>query len=323
MRRRELIAALASVIATKGAAVAQQKTTSLVGLLDAAGPIPLSLSGIRKGLAETGFHDGENVVIRHSAAGGHYDRLPSLVADLLRDRVDLIIAPQLPSALAAKAATTSVPIVFMLGDDPIKQGLVDGLSRPGGNATGLSMLAAGLDTKRLQVLHDLVPNAARFGVLVNPGNLNLETQISETQAAARALTRETEIFRARNEQEIDAAFAAMTEHEIAALVVGADPFFNSRAQQIVALAEHDRVPSIYEWRTFVDIGGLASYGSNLDDNYRKLGIYAGGILGGAKPGDLPVQQPTKFELVINLKTAKTLGLTLSPILLAQADDVVE
>jgi putative ABC transport system substrate-binding protein len=204
---------------------------------------------------------------------------------LVRDNPAAIVAPQLPSVLAAKAATATIPIVFMLSDDPVKHGLVKSLSRPGGNATGLSMLAAGLTVKRLQLLRELVPNAAHVGLLVNPGNANIETQVNDVQTAAHAMALEIQLLQARNDQDIEAVFAALVTSRVAALLVGADPFFNSRRQKIVDLAQRYRMPGIYEWREFVDAGGLASYGSSLTDNFRYLGIYAAKILAGTKPSD--------------------------------------
>jgi ABC-type uncharacterized transport system substrate-binding protein len=324
MRRRELIVSMVAV-AWSGTARAQ-KAMPVIGVLDAkeANPDLLTLlTEIRKGLAEAGYCEGENVAVQYRNADGHYDRLPTLAADLVRDKPAAIVAPQLPSVLAAKAATATIPIVFMLSDDPVKHGLVESLSRPGGNATGLSMLAAGLTVKRLQLLCELVPNATHVGLLVNPGNANIETQINDVQTAAHAMALEIQLVQARNDQDIEAAFAALVKSQVAALLVGADPFFNSRRQQIVDLAQRYRMPGIYEWREFVDAGGLASYGSSLTDNFRHLGIYAGKILAGTKPSDLPVIQPTRFELVINLKTADALGLKVPPLLLARADEVIE
>jgi putative ABC transport system substrate-binding protein len=324
MRRRDLIVSMGAAVAWPGTARAQ-KAVPVVGVLDAkeANPDLLTLlTEIRKGLAEAGYREGENVAVQYRNADGHYDRLPALAADLVRDKPAVLVAPQLPSVLAAKAATATIPIVFMLSDDPVKHGLIEGLSRPGGNATGLSMLAAGLTAKRLQLLRELVPNATNVGLLVNPGNANIETQINDVQTAAHAMALEIQVLQARNDQDIEAAFAALAKSQVAALLVGADPFFNSRRQQIVDLAQRYRMPGIYEWREF-DAGGLASYGSSLTDNFRHLGIYAGKILAGTKPSDLPVIQPTRFELVINMKTADALGLKVPPLLLARADEVIE
>ena len=325
MQRRSFILVLGSVLLAPLAVRAQQKAMPVIGILDAWGPNPDSnlLSWIRKGLAETGYTDGQNVVVQNRSADGHYDRFPALATEFARAGAGIIVAPTLPAALAAKAATTTIPIVFMLGDDPVKQGLVASLNRPGGNATGLSMLGAGLDAKRLQLLQEMIPHVEQIGLLVNPNNMNTETQIHDIQTAGSIMARDIEILRARNDQELKATFFGFAQSHLKALLVGADPFFNSRRQQIVDLAREHRIPAIYEWREFADVGGLASYGSSVTDNYRQLGVYAGKILSGAKPADLPVIQPTKFELVINLKTAKELGLIVPQSLLAGANEVIE
>ena len=325
MQRRSFITLLGGVILAPLAVRAQQKTIPVIGILGVRGtdPDPDLLSGVRKGLAETGYTDGQNVVVQYRGADGHYDRFPALATEFVRAGVGIIVAPNLNAVLAAKAATTTIPIVFMLGDDPLKQGLVASLNKPGGNATGLSMLTAGLDAKRLQLLGEMVPDVERVGLLVNPDNRNTETQIHDVQTAGSAMARDIAIFQARNDQELEAIFFGFAQSRLKALLVGADPFFNSRRQHIVDLAREHRIPAIYEWREFADAGGLASYGSSVTDNYRQLGVYAGKILSGAKPADLPVMQPTKFELVINLKTAKELGLTVPQSLLARADAVIE
>jgi putative ABC transport system substrate-binding protein len=281
------------------------------------------LNAFHQGLAESGYLESKDFALEFHWVGTEYGRLDSVAADLVRRQVAVIVAPTLPSAVAAKRATTAIPIVFMGGDDPVRQGLVASLSRPGGNITGLSMLTAGLDAKRMQLLHDLAPRVTKMGLLVNPGNPNAQAQINDVQTAARAIARDIEVAQARNDDEIEAAFASLVKRQTGALLVGADPFFNNRRQQIVDLARRDRLPAIYEWREFVDAGGLASYGSSLADDYRKVGVYAGKVLAGAKPADLPVQQPTRFELVISLGAAKELCITVPPILLAQADEVIE
>jgi putative ABC transport system substrate-binding protein len=325
VQRRSFITLLGGIILVPLAVRAQQKTIPVIGILDARGPNPDSelLRGVLKGLAETGYIDGRNVVVQYRGAEGHYDRFPWFAAEFVRSGVGIIVAPSLPAVLAAKVATATIPIVFMLGDDPVKQGLVASLNKPGGNATGLSMLTAGLDAKRLQLLGEMVPDVKRVGLLVNPDNRSTETQIHDVQTAGSAMAVDIEIFQARNDQELDAIFFGFTQSRLKALLVGADPFFNSRRQYIVALAREHQIPAIYEWREFADAGGLASYGSSVTDNYRQLGVYAGKILSGAKPAHLPVMQPTKFELVINLKTAKELGLTVPQSLLAGADEVIE
>jgi putative tryptophan/tyrosine transport system substrate-binding protein len=323
-RRRDLFTLLSgAAIAWPVALHAQRKPLPVIGVLDAKAANPDLLTQMRKGLAEAGYREGQDVLVKYQGADGHYDRLPTLAAGFVRNRVAVIVAPTLPSVLAAKAETATIPIVFMLGDDPVKQGLVASFNQPGGNATGLSMLTAGLDAKRLELLRELVPSGTRIALLVNPSNRNIETQIHDVQRAAQSMTREIEVLQAHNDEQIEGAFATLAKSQPSGLLVGADPFFNSRRQQIVDLSARHRIPAIYEWREFVDAGGLASYGSNLDDNYRRLGVYVGKILKGIKPADLPVEQPTKFELAINLKTAKELGLTVPQSLLARADEVIE
>ena len=304
---------------------AAQTTMPIVGFLHSG-----SLSGretqvaaFREGLADSGYIEGKNVVIEYRWVEGNYDLLPGLVSDLLRRQVAVIAASPLPSALVAKQATTTIPIVFMAGDDPIKHGLAASLNHPGGNATGVSLLTAGLNGKRLGVLHELVPKAALIAFLVNPNNPNIETQSSEGRAAAQSIGLRIEVLRAGTETEIDAAFAALAERGAEALILGPDPFFFNQRQQLVTLAARYAVPAIYEVREFVEAGGLVNYGANLTEALRQVGSYAGKVLDGVTPADLPVVQPTRFELVINLKTAKALGLIVSPILLAQADEVIE
>jgi len=326
MRRREMIVLLgAAGFARPLDAQAAQTTMPIVGFLHSG-----SLSGretqvaaFREGLAESGYIEGKNVVIEYRWAEGHYDLLPALMADLIRRHVAVIAASPLPSALVAKHATTTIPIVFMAGDDPIKHGLAASLSHPGGNATGVSLLTAGLNGKRLGVLHELAPKASLIAFLVNPNNPNIATQSSEVQEAANTVGIRIEVLQASTETEIDAAFTALAGRGAGAFILGPDPFFFNRRQQLVALAARYAVPAIYEVREFVEAGGLVNYGANLTEALRQVGLYAGKVLNGVKPDDLPVVQPTRFELVINLKTAKALGLTVPPILLAQADEVIE
>jgi putative ABC transport system substrate-binding protein len=321
LKRRDFFLGLAAA-ALPRLALAQQKPP-VVAILDAKGTNPLLNEQFRKGLAETGYREGENVTVQYHGVDGRYDRFSAVAAKLVRDKVDLIVALSIPGAQAAKAATASIPIIFMSGFDPVKSGLVASLNKPGGNVTGLSMLAVGLNAKRLQMLRELVPSAKRIGILFNPDNTDAATLLGETREAANSLGCELAELRARTDAEIDAAFIDMAAQKIDVLMVANDPFLTGKVHHIAELATRDRMPGIYEWRDFVEAGGLASYGSSRADDYRTLGVYAGKVLAGAKPSDLPVAQPTKFELVINLKAAKALGLTVPSFLLAQADEVIE
>jgi putative ABC transport system substrate-binding protein len=278
-----------------------------------------------QGLSEAGYVGGQNVTIEYRWAEGHYDRLPALAADLVGRKVDLIMATSPPSALAAKNATSTIPIVFRGGSDPVGDGLVASLARPGGNLTGVSLLIDELTAVRLGLLSELVPRAGVIALLMNPNNPNNapERIIRDVQEAARTKGLQLAILKASSESEIDTAFASLVQLQAGALLVLADPFLSSRREQLVALASRHAVPSIYAWREFAASGGLISYGASLTSAYRLLGPYAAKILKGAKPADLPVQQPTKFELVINLKTAEALGLTVPQTLLARADEVIE
>ena len=284
----------------------------------------MAVAAFRQGLSETGYVEGQNVAIEYRWAEGRYDRLPAMAADFVDRKVDLIVAGGgLPSALAAKNATSTIPIVFTSVGNPVGAGLVTGLARPGGNLTGFSVLAGDLAPKRLELLSELVPEAKLIALLVNPNNPASETVVRDVGEAARAKERELHVLKAGSEGEIDAAFARLVEMHDGGLVVAAEPFFYSRRDQLVEQAERDAVPAIYELREYALAGGLISYGPILTGIYRQVGIYAGRILNGAKPADLPVQQPTTFELVINLKTAKALGLTIPPSILARADEVIE
>jgi putative ABC transport system substrate-binding protein len=274
-------------------------------------------------LKETGFVEGQNVAIEFRWAEGQYDRLPKFAAEFVRRQVAVILAGSLPSALAAKDKTSTIPIVFVMGADPVKLGVVASLNRPGGNVTGISQYYGALGAKRLELLRELVPSASAVAIISNPKNANAEDHLNDVQAAARAIGQQTDVFRASSENEIDAAFAGLVRRGDGALLVADDPFFSVRRSQIVALAARHGVPTIYYAQYFAAVGGLMSYGSSAGDNYRLAGIYVGRILKGAKPADLPVIQPTRFELVINLKTAKELGLDVPPTLLALADEVIE
>jgi putative ABC transport system substrate-binding protein len=296
----------------------------VIGVLSASAShsAPL-MAAFLQGLSEAGYVEGQNVAIEYRWAEGHYDRLPALAADLVGRKVDLIVATSPPSALAAKSATSTIPIVFRGGADPVGEGLVASLARPGGNLTGVALLAGEVTAKRLELLSELVPRAGVIALLVNPNTANAERIIQDVQQAARTKGLQLHVLKASSESEIDTAFASLIELAAGALLVGADPFLSSRREQIVALALRHAVPSIYAWREFAASGGLISYGASLTFGFRLLGTYAGKILAGAKPADLPVQQPTTFELVINLRTAKALGLTVPQALLVRADEVIE
>jgi putative ABC transport system substrate-binding protein len=304
---------------------AQQKAMPVVAFLSSASPGPFApqLAAFRQGLSETGYVARQNVAIEYRWAEGRYDRLRTYAAELIERKVDTIVASSLPSVLAAKSATATIPIVFIVGIDPVESGLVASLARPGGNLTGFSSIATDLNPKRLELLSELVPNASVIALLVNPNNPNTERMITDVQGAARTKGLQLHILKASTESEIDAAFTTLIQLQAGALVVVGDPFFGSRGKQLVALASRHSVPVIYQFREFVTVGGLISYGPSLLALYRQAGNYAGRMLKGEKPADLPVQQPTTFELVINLETAKTLGLTVPPLLLAEADEVIE
>jgi putative ABC transport system substrate-binding protein len=323
MRRRELLLLLGGTMTAARALCAQQKAMPVIGYLQPGSPGPSApfLAAFRGGLGETGYVEGQNLAIESRWAENRYDRLPALAADLVDRRVD-VIATSGAGALAAKNVTSTIPIVSLVGD-PVATGLYASLARPGGNLTGVSPLTAELMRKRLELLSELVPQAGVIALLMNPNNANAERVIRDVQEAANTKRVQLPILKAATESEIDAAFASLVPLQAGALVVGADPLFNSRREQLVALASRYAVPAIYEWRESVAAGGLISYGPSLTGIYRQLGIYAGKILKGAKPADLPVQQPTTFELVVNLNTAKALGLTVPQSILARADEVIE
>ena len=313
MKRREFIKLLGGAAASAWpfAARAQQPAMPVVGFLSPLSPGPYMsvVAAFRRGLNEAGFTEGQNVVIEYRWAEGQYDRLPALAADLVRRPVAVIAAPGGPSAgLAAKASTATIPIVFVSGADPVKDGLVPNLNRPGGNVTGVAMLLTTLEGKRLGLLREFFPNATLITVLLNQSSPTFDVQLKDVQEAARAVGQQIHILHASSEREIEVAFATAAQLRTEALLVAADPSFNNWRDQIVALAAHYAVPTIFHVREFAVAGGLMSYGTSLVEGYRQAGIYTGRILKGAKPGDLPVLQPTKFELVINLKTAKALGL---------------
>jgi putative ABC transport system substrate-binding protein len=326
MRRREFITLIGGAAAWPLVARAQQAAIPVIGLLSSRSPgeAAPSVAALRAGLAKVGYVEGQNVTIEYRWAEGHYDRLPALAVELTRRQVAVIVAMGgEPSALAAKAATQTIPIVFNSGGDPVKLGIVASLNRPGGNATGVSMLFVELGPKQLEMLHKLVPKVAVIAVLVNPTMASAEKETQDALAAGRALGKQVHIVTASREGEIGTAFGDLVKHGAGALLVAPDPFFFARREHLVALAAHHAVPAIYFAREFPEAGGLMSYGTSVADVYQQVGIYAGRILKGEKPADLPVVQPTKFELVIKLKTAKALGLEVPPDLLAIADEVIE
>jgi putative tryptophan/tyrosine transport system substrate-binding protein len=281
------------------------------------------VTSFRQGLKEAGYVDGQNVAIEFSWAEGQYDRMPAMAADLARRQVAVVVAGGTPAAFAAKAATSTIPTVILVGVDPVQLGLVGSLNRPGGNVTGLAVLTVQLEAKKLELLHELLPTASDIALLVNPTNVLTESERKDVQDAARSLGLRLHVLNASTESQIDAAFGALAELRATALIVSVDTFLNNSRDQIVALAARYAVPAIYGVRDYVNAGGLLSYGTDLVDVYRQLGVYAGKVLKGARPADLPIQQVTKVALVINLKTAKTLGLTFPTTLLGRADEVIE
>jgi putative tryptophan/tyrosine transport system substrate-binding protein len=326
IRRREFMAGLGSAAAWPLAARAQQPTLPVVGFVDAGSADASAgwVAAFRKGLGETGYVEGQNVTVEYLWLEGQYDRLPALMADLVRRRVAVIATPaSFPASIAAKAATATIPIVFGVADDPVKSGLVASLARPGGNATGINVFSTEVVAKRLGLLHELVPKAVRVAVLLNPGNVVAELNLRDVQEAARTIGLQIHVLNASTSREIDAAFATLARERPDALFAAPDSFLTSRRVQITTLAARGGIAAAYSIRDYVAAGGLMSYGTDNADRYRQIGVYSGRILKGARPADLPVLQPTKFELVINLATAKALGLTIPETLLATADEVIQ
>jgi putative ABC transport system substrate-binding protein len=325
VKRREFITLLGGTAAAWPlAARAQQPAVPTIGLVGAFSPTPLRLMGFRKGLNETGYFEGQNVAIEYRWAEGRYELLPDLVADLLRRPVTVIATPGTAlAAVAAKAATAVVPIVFAVGEDPVKLGLVASLARPGGNLTGVNFLNTELVAKQLGLLRELIPGIARVATLVNPANITAETTLRAVEVAAAAVGLRSQVINASTSSEINTAFASLGRERPDALFVGGDGFFVTRRAQIVNMASRHALPATYAERIFPEIGGLMSYGTDITDAFRQVGVYTGRILSGAKPADLPVVQASKFELVINAESARMLGLEVPPSLLARADEVIE
>ena len=331
MKRREFITLLGGAAAAPSMfwprlASAEQATMPVIGFLSSRSPAESShlVAAFRAGLQAGGYVEGQNVAIEYRWAEGQYDRLPALAVDLVRRGVAVLATTGgEPSALAAKAATSTIPIVFTVGGDPVKIGLVASLNRPGGNATGVSLLTTVPEAKRLGLLYELVPNAALIGVLINPNYQGAEAQSREVQDAARAIDRPIEIAMAGNDRQLEAAFGTLVQQHADALLVGADPFFGTRRDRIIALAAQFKLPAMYQFRDYPVAGGLMSYGINITDGYRQVGVYTGQVLKGAKPADLPIHQSMKFEFIINLNSAKALGLQIPDKLIALADEVIE
>lgn len=325
VRRREFISLLGSAVSWSLPTLAQQRATPVIGFLGSRGPSddPHLLDAWRRGLTEAGYVEGRNVTIEYRFAENSYDRLPALAADLVRRRVD-VIAANGPAAQAAKAATATIPIVFTAGFDPVEIGLVTSLSRPGGNVTGVSILDVELGPKRLELLHELIPAATIIAVLINPTDIARAEIISRNmQSAARTLGLQPRVLHVSADRDLDVTFARLVQLRAGGLVIGGDPFFNSRSQRLGALCVRHAMPAAFQFRPFAEAGGLMSYGADLADSYYQVGIYVSRILMGEKPADLPIQRATKVELIINLKTARALGLVIPAPLLARADEVIE
>jgi putative tryptophan/tyrosine transport system substrate-binding protein len=325
MRRRNFIALIGGAAAWPLAVRAQQPAMPVIGFLASGSFDSMEeyVAAVRKALSEAGYSEQRNIRIDYQSARAQYDRLPSLAAHLIEQHVDLIVTFGFPATLAAKSATSIIPIVFITGGDPVNFGLVASLNRPGGNVTGISLMLGTLGPKRLELLRELVPAASTIAILINPSSPITDTHLTLEQAAARELGQELIVARASAKDDLDAAFKMFAERAADALIVNDDPFFTTSIQQLVALAARYRLPAIYYQTLFATGGGLMSYGPSMMDTYRQAGIYAGRILKGQKPSDLPVLQPTKFELVINLTTARALGINVPPMLLTRADEVIE
>ena len=325
MQRRRFIKIFGAAVLCPLTARAQQPAKPMVGFLNVgrADTSAYLQTAFRAGLKESGFIDGENITVEYRWAEGHFDRLPSLAADLVHRQVTVIAATTTPGALAAKNTGTTIPIVFETAGDPIRLGLVKSLNHPGDNLTGVTQLSSELISKRLGLLHELIPTAKLVGLTVDQADPRAEAQVADMEAAARGLDLEIRVFNVSNESEIDKAFASMSQTGVRGLLVGTGEFLRRQAEQIVGLAAQQNLPAIYQYREFAKVGGLISYGTDLIDSYRQAGIYTGRVLKGEKPGDLPVLQAAKFDLIINLKTAKALNLTIPPGVLAIADEVIE
>ena len=326
MRRREFIKLLGGSVAAWPITTRAQTAMPLIGFMSGRAPEESKhlLAAFHQGLGEAGFVEGKNVTIEYRWAFGQYDRLPAIASDLVKRNVAVIVAVGGDvSGLAAKQATSTIPIVFGSGSDPVGAGMVASLSRPGGNATGYVLLTNEMESKRLGILHDLVPNASVVGVLLNPNFPPAAMQLAALENAARAINQRLMVFRASNDSELDACFKLLVEQRVGAMLVAGDPYFDTQRARIAAFAAQNKLPAIYHFREYAVAGGLISYGPRITDGYRQAGIYTGQILNGAKPGDLPMVQPTNYEFVINLKTAKALGMTIPSGLISFADEVIE
>jgi putative tryptophan/tyrosine transport system substrate-binding protein len=326
MRRRQFIVLLGGAAVWSALAQAQQPTGPIIGFMSGRSPDESKhlVAAFHQGLGESGFVDGKNVAVEYRWALGQYDRLPELAAELVKRGVAVLVAVGGDlSGLAAKKATSTIPVVFGMGGDPVKSGLVESLNRPGSNVTGFTLLTADLEPKRLGILHDLVPNAPVVGVLLNPKFPPAAAQLTTLEQAAQTISRRLSVSRASNDEELNASLASLVEQRVSALLVMSDPYFDTRRDRIITFAAQNKLPAIYQFREYAVDGGLISYGPDIKDAYRHAGTYVGQILKGAKPADLPVFQPTKYEFVINLKTAKSLGLAIPSGLISFADEVIE